>query len=342
MSGKNTNKESIDRLIALIKKGPYDTEEVSIPSAVGRVLSEDVSAVMDDPPYSKATTAGYLLLVHGTALASPKRPMTFNLLGDIPDPTMAIELPEGKTVAVQKDSYMAIKRFMEGHYAVVKESSVEVTGKLIGVTHLIEKHENIVLQGYIRKVGNTIFKKGHSLQVADIVTLAHQGIPKVKVSRPIKVAIFSTGKELIALGTPYKIGSKYDCNAYCLSAMIEKTGGTPLFQGILQNDLLPFIKILVEAIASVDMVVISGATTALEGNFTSDLIKGASSYGVTNPAAILEAHRRAAIETGIKPIFLGMVATKPVICLHGNEEQIVEGFETFVAPVISHLLGRLS
>jgi len=340
MSEKSLNKETVERFLGQIKKGALDAEEVPIASVIGRVLFEDVAAVMDDPPYSKATVEGYLFLVSGTALSSPKRPMTFNVLGDIPDPSMSIELPSGKAVRVKKDSYMAIKRFIEGHYAVLKTSEVKGSEEVIHVTHLVEKHTNIILQGSIRKIGNIIFKKGYTLQARDIVTLAHQGIPKVKVSRLIRVAIFSTGMELIAPGTPYRIGYNYDCNAYTLSAMVERSGGQPLFQGIMPNDLLPFIKTLAEVVKTVDMVVLSGATVALGGNFTSDLIKGASSYQITNPAAILEAHRRAMVETGIRPTFLGIVATKPVICLAGEKEHIVEGFEEFVAPTMAYLLGK--
>jgi molybdopterin biosynthesis enzyme len=340
MAVKNIQKETIQRFLGQIEKGPRAPEEVFITSGIGRVLFADVSAIIDDPPYSNSTAEGYLLLASGTALASPKRPMLFESLGDIPIPSMAIELPLGKTLKVKRDSYMAIKRFMEGHYAVIKDTEATFSGKTLEVTRLVEKFENIILQGSVRKVGNTIFKKGYKLTAGDIITLAHQGILKVTVSRKPTVALFSTGRELIAPATPYTIGSKYDCNSYCLSAMIEKNGGNPLFQGIMPNDLLPFIKKLVEVAGQADMVVLSGATVALDGNFMSGLIKGACSHGVTNPAAILEAHRRSMLETAIKPNFLGIVATKPIICLAGNPDKILEGFEDFVAPVLSHLLGE--
>jgi putative molybdopterin biosynthesis protein len=343
MANKNINKETLTRFLGQIEKGPRESEEIPISTAIGRVLSNEVSAAMDDPPYSNSTVDGYLLLTYGTAMASPKRPMVFESLGDIPVPSMAIELPAGKTVKVRRDSYMAIKRFLEGHYAVIKESEARFSEKTktVEVTRLVEKFENIVLQGSVRKVGNTIFKKGYRLTDQDIITLAHQGISKVTVSSRPKVAIFSTGKELIAQGIPYIIGSKYDCNSYCLSAMVEKSFGLPLNQGIMQNDLLPFMKKLVETALIADVIVMTGATRAINGNFMSDLIKGASSYQVTDPAAVLEAHRRAMLETGIKPIFLGVVSTKPVICLSGEPEKIVEEFDAFVAPVLTHLSGAI-
>ena len=334
------HKETVARFLTQIERGPREGEDISISNAIGRVLFSEVAAVIDDPPYSNSTAEGYLLLASGTALASPRRPMVFESLGDIPMPSMAIELPLGKTVKVKKDSYMAIKRFMEGHFAVIKDDCASFSGTTLEVTRFVEKFENIVLQGSVRKVGNTIFKKGRKISAQDVVILAHQGIPKVKVSCQPKVAVFSTGKELMAPGTPYTIGSKYDCNASCLLGMIEKSGGIPLFQGIMPNELLPFIKKLVEVAKTVDMVVLSGATLAIDGNFMSDLIKGASSYQITNPVAILEAHRRSMLETAIKPIFLGVVSTKPIICLSGEPEKIVEGFEAFVLPVLTHLLGE--
>ena len=264
MSGRIPNKEAVGHLLDLIEKPPCESETAPIVNAILRVLSEDAVAIIDDPPYSKSLVNGYLFLSSGSALASFNRPKTFDILGDIPDPSMSIELPLGKTVRVKEDSYMAIKRFMEGHYTVLKESEAEESGGVIQVTRFVDKYENISLQGSIRKIGNIIFRKGHRLQAKDIVTLADQGIIKMKVTRPPKVAIFSTGKELILPGTTYKVGSKYDSNASCLSALISQSGGLPEFYGIMPNDLLLLIKKMAEVIAKVDMVVLSGATHALK------------------------------------------------------------------------------
>ena len=114
--------EALNALLARIPKGPHAAEYIPIQKAVGRVLFEEVVAVMDDPPYSKSCADGYILLPSGTALASPKRPLTFEVQGDIPPPSSMTELPFGKALRVKNGSYMSIRRFLEAHYAVLKAS----------------------------------------------------------------------------------------------------------------------------------------------------------------------------------------------------------------------------
>ena len=262
MIPQKSDQEILDAFLTFFPRGPREIEEIPIANAIGHVAYSDIEAILDDPPYSKAVADGYLLLASGTALASPKRPMTFELIGDIPAPSMAIELPPGKAVRVKNGSYMAIKRFLESHFAVVKAADAQESKNIVSISRLVDRHENIVLQGSIRKVGNTILAKGHQLQFRDIFTLAKQGIQKIKVVKVVKrpnVAIFSTGAEILPAGTPYKIGCKYDCNLHGLSGMVTAVGGVPIPLGIVPTDLTLFAKKLVEAHAQSELIIFSGA-----------------------------------------------------------------------------------
>jgi molybdopterin molybdotransferase len=334
--------ELLKHFLAFLEKGPKEIEEILIANAVGRSVSPDVEAVMDDPPYSKSTADGYLLLSSGTAMASPKRPMTFESLGDIPAPSMAIELPPGKSVRVKNGSYMAIKRFLESHFAVVKEGDAHEADQMVYVTRLIEKHENIVLQGSVRKMGNTIFQKGHRLEAGDIAILGRQGIVKVKVAKPPKVAVISTGAELISAGTPYKIGCKYDANAALLSAMITTVGGLPISFGIVPNDTALLAKKLVEAASQAEMIVLSGAIYSGGGNWRSAVFRVAEGQQLPGlKVTSLDAAKKPVVsEVNIEPTLIGMIAKKMVICLPGEQESLVEGFQKFAAPMIARLLGE--
>ena len=86
-------KEALQSLLARLSFGSTQKEEIPIEEAVGRVLAEEVTAVMDDPPYSQATANGYVMLASGTALASPRRPITFEVQGDIPVSYTHLTLP---------------------------------------------------------------------------------------------------------------------------------------------------------------------------------------------------------------------------------------------------------
>lgn len=339
----SVEKEAIDALLAHIPKGPYDTEQIPIQKAVGRVISEEVVALMDDPPYSKSCVDGYMLLSSGTALASPQKPMTFEVQGDIPPPSSSVELPFGRAIRVKKGSYMSIKRFLESHYAILQESETQEKENKISVTRFIDKHENISIQGSVFKLGRIIFPKGHRIQSQDLFTLASQGITTVSVAKRPTVAFFSTGSELIPATDPYRIGFKYDCNACGLSAMLEECGGLSAFQGIMPNTLPPFIDKLAEVIEAkeVAMILISGATFAEGGKFLDHLINGASVVGLTLPGEIVNALKNTVIPADkIRPNVLGVLKKKPIICLAGKPDDAKEGFRVFAQPVLSHLLGE--
>jgi len=335
-------KEALQSLLARLSFGSTQKEEIPIEEAVGRVLAEEVTAVMDDPPYSQATANGYVMLASGTALASPRRPVTFAVQGDIPPPSSSVELPEGKALKVKNGSYMSIKRFLESYYAVVKETEVKEINGVISVSRQIVRHENISIQGIACKMCHVIFQKGYRIHPRDLFTLAGQGILKVVVARPPKVAFFSVGDALISPKKPYKIGYKYDGGSYGLAAMIKEAGGLADFRGIESYQVTPLVRKLAQAIEDkeVDMILMSGGTVAEEENVTADAISGAGIIGMVDPKEIIETMRQAIIVADkTSPNVLGVVGKKPIISVAWQREQAIRGFQSFVRPVISYLLG---
>ncbi len=334
-------KKGLSDFPKIIPKSSVLGEEIPIEQALNRVLSQDVEATMDDPPYSKSLIEGYILLTAGTALSSPKRPLTFDVLGDIPPPSTAKALPLGKAFRVKSGSYLAIERFLEGHYAVLKLSEATEMDHKIHVVRFIEKYENIGLQGSVRRVGNILFNKGYRLRVEDIFTLANQAILKVKVACPPKVAILSIGNDLLSPTGPYKINYKYDCNAYGLAAMINASGGHAISHGIMSNLLPPLIKKVVELIDEVDMIILSGEIIAAQREFAVDLILGACAAGMTDALEIAHTQKAAFLaDDTIRPTVMGIIKKKPIICLPGEMEAVIEGCCLFAQPMIGHLLGE--
>ncbi len=333
----NPNQDAIKKLWAHIEIKPLEAETVLIENAVSRVLAEEVCAAMDNPPYSKSEVDGYVLLVSYTAMASPRHPLTFNVEGEIPPPSQSVELPDGKARKVKKGGYMAIKRFLEGHYAVVAESEAIERSSQISIYRRIPKHENISVQGSICRMGKVLFPKGYRIRSRDVFMLASQGIVSVQVSKPPRVAIFSIGNELLPPTQPYKIGYKYDCNSSGLSAMVEEIGGCPHVHGVFPNKLGPLAKKLVETIKEVDMILLSGGG----GGFSVDLMNGAGIVGKTETDEIVEAMKWSIVASDtIHPNVLGIIGQKPVICLAGDPTQAGRGFRVLARPVISRLLGE--
>jgi molybdopterin molybdotransferase len=275
-------------------------------------------------------------------LASARRPITFEVQGDIPDASSAVELSEGRALRVKNGSYMSIKRFLESHYAVLKDTDVKEINGIISVIRRVEKHENISIQGTSLRACHVMFQKGYRMHPRDLATLAGQGILKVVVARPPKVALFSVGDDLISPKKPYKIGCKYDGGPYGLVAMIKEAGGLADFRGIESCQITPLVRKLAQAIEDkeVDMILMSGGTVAEEENVTADAISGAGIIGMVDPKEIIETMRQAIIVADkTSPNVLGVVGKKPIISVAWQREQAIRGFQSFVRPVISYLLG---
>jgi molybdopterin molybdotransferase len=342
IQGVDLKKQSSEILAPLLQHVPKATcviDEVPIEEAVGQTLFEPVFAVRDDPPYSKALSDGYILLSSETAMASPRIPRTFEVLGDMPPSSNPAELPPGKSLRVKNGNYMSIKRFMEGYYAIVKESNASEKGGKVSVTHSVIRHENIAIQGSINRKGSVLFDMGHRLQPDDLFTLAIQGIMKVKVAHSPtvvpRVAIFSIGNDIIPLKELYKVGFKYDCNSYGLAALVRDRGGIPTSYGVVPDLTPTLIKTLSVSLPENDLILFSAEMTNKRKKLIVDAIKEFASMGLTDPDQIQKVlEETCIIEDQAKPHILAVLNKKPVICLDERADLIKQGFQHFVEPIM--------
>jgi molybdopterin molybdotransferase len=317
-----------EAFLALVPKGPLAAETVPLQSALNRVLAVDLSAAIDDPPYSRSIMEGYVVLTSDAASASPDRPVTLEIAGEIPVGSgEAKGLRAGKALGVTTGSYIP-----EGDYSVVKGWDVKKSENRIELTKPLSKNENIEIGGGDRKKGGVLLKKGRRLGAADLFLLASQAILQVPVAKRPKVAIFSSGNEVIPPTEPFKIGSIWDCNGYGLSALVEEAGGVPLFKGIVKDDFDLFSKKIKEALQEADMVVISGGTAIGGKDFTVDLVNAAGA-----PGAVVKG---VPMRSG-KPIVLGVAGVKPVVCVAGHPPEAARGFNLFGKSAVSRLLGQV-
>ncbi len=316
------------RFLNAVPKGPLASESVPLSAARGRILAETLTAVMDDPPYSRSIMEGYVLCVADVEDASAEGPIVLDVAGNIlvgqPD---AAGLAPGKVLQVTTGSFIP-----EGPYAVVRAWDVKRRGDQIAVSKPARLHENIEVRGESRKKGRVLLSGHRAISADDVFLLASQGILNIPVTCKPKVALFSSGDEVIPPTKPFRIGAIWDCNAHGLSALIEEAGGDALFQGIVKDDPVDFTGRLKKALETADMAVISGGTAVGGEDFTAALIDAAGAPGT--------------IVNGIpmrsgKPIVLGVADGKPVVCVAGHPPEAARGFRLFGRDVIAHLLGAV-
>ncbi len=301
-------------------------ETIPLLASRDRVLAQDLSASLDDPPYNRSIMEGYVLCHSDVTKASEETPVSLKVVGEIKvGQDTALGLEPGKVLQVTTGSFIPA-----GEYAVVRAWDVKRSGDHIKVNQAAKPNENIEMQGELKKKGTPLFKKGHRMTSADIFVLASQGILEVSVVCAPKVALFSSGNEVIAPTEPFKIGAIWDCNRYGLSSLIEAAGGQPLFQGIMKDNLSQFTAALKQSLETADMAVISGGTAVGGEDFTAALVNAAGSPGTLVNGIPMRSG---------KPIVLGVANGKPILCVAGHPPEAARGFHLFGEAAIAHLMG---
>jgi len=317
---------ALGRFLPSFNPGPVGIETVGLSRCRGRVLANDVPAVIDSPPFSRALVEGFLVRAEDTDGAGEDTPVNLTISGMIePGMTWDTPLSSGSCLEVSTGSFIP-----EGPYAVVRYVDTVRSTKEITVRRGYRRGENIEARGCEIRRGEIILRRGIRVTPREIMILAGQGITCLEVSKRPQVAIFCSGNEVIPPSESLRPGCIYDANSYSLAAQVEEYGGVPLFAGIMKDDLSLFRTALREMLERVDMVVISGGTAVGGKEFIVELIDSLGRPGVVVNGVPMRSG---------KPLIMGVIENKPVVCVAGYPPEAIRGFELFGRPVIERLLG---
>ncbi len=319
--------EALRKFFDAFPAGPLGIEEVGISECNRRIVAVDVKASTDSPPFSRALVEGCLVNVSDVAGAGENRPVTLTVTGTIePGKAHTGGLPALTCVELSTGGFVP-----EGDYAVVRHMDIVRTGDGIIVKKPAARGDNVESQGCGQKKGDIVVRLGTKLSPKEIMLLAGQGVSSVTVSRRPVVAIFSSGNEIMRHSEPLKPGFVWDANSYTLAALVEDCGGIPFVVDIMKDDMTVFQKTLRGALTRVDMVVISGGTAAGGREFIAELINS-----IDDPGVVVNG---VPVRSG-KPLIMGVLSDKPVVCVAGYPPEAIRGFELFGRPAILRLLGQ--
>jgi putative molybdopterin biosynthesis protein len=203
------------------------------------------------------------------------------------------------------------------------------TGPRMEVMRPLTAGENVSYAGTDIARGETVLRAGQHLTSREIGVLAALGMAEVAVYRRPRVAIFSTGNEIVAPGSPLHQGAVYDSNAAIIGAAVEELGGTPVHLGVIPDNEDALAIALEQGLQS-DLVVFSGGTSKGAGDLSYRIVGR-----LRNPGVV--AHG-VALKPG-KPICLAVAGGKPVVILPGFPTSAIFTFHEFVAPVIRAYAG---
>ena len=302
-------------------------ESVALAEALGRVLAADVRSRVDVPGFDRSNMDGFALRSADTFGASEHEPVGLALNAEtLPtgvEPRTEVEPGRATTIATGG-------MLPRGADAVVPVELTDVEdGAGLSVRGARVPGAAISFAGTDVGAGETVLFAGTRLSSRETGVLAAVGAARVEVYRRPRVAVVSTGDEIVAPGEPMRPGLVYDSNGRILCDALRELGAEPLFLGAFRDELGPLRAAVERALAESDAVVLSGGTSKGEGDLSyrvvSELRPGVAVHGV-------------ALKPG-KPICLAAHEGKPVAILPGFPTSAIFTFHEFVAPVVRRLAG---
>ncbi|MFD2230344.1 gephyrin-like molybdotransferase Glp [Alkalimarinus sediminis] len=296
-------------------KPAKESINIAVADALGRVLAEDVVSSINVPPYDNSAVDGYAVIADNCQGGEPTSLKISQRIpaGSVPHPLQTGTAARIFTGATIPPNATAV---------VMQEDCTEQDGTVTLPTN-INLNQNIRPQGQDIKSNQVILKRGHRIRAQDMGLMASIGIANINIYRPLKVAILSTGDELVEPGEVAKEGQIYNSNRYTLKGLLDGFGFEIVDVGIVEDTLNATLTALNEAAEAADIIITSGGVSVGE----EDHIKAAiTKLGELDLWKL-------AIKPG-KPFAYGQVGNTPILGLPGNPGAVFVTFCILARPFL--------
>jgi len=307
---------------------PVGTERVALATALGRVPASAIAAPHDLPGFARATVDGFAVRAADTFGASEGLPAYLDVAGAVHMGAAAdVALPRGGAVAVPTGGALpagADAVVMVEHTAETMPGTIEVVRPAAPGDGLVAADEDVA-------AGAPLVPAGRPLRAHDLGLLAAAGVVELEVRARPRVAILSTGDEVVPPATAELApGQVRDATATALAALVAGAGGTPDLRGIVADDAAALAEALAAAVAAADLVVVSAGSSVGARDATAEAIAALGEPGILCHGL--------AIRPG-KPTILAAAGTVPVLGLPGNPLSALVVFRLVGLPVLRRLAG---
>jgi len=303
-------------------------ERVNIEDALGRALALDVFSETDVPSFDRAAMDGFAVIAEDTFNADEQHPVRLRLIGEV-EAGNATPYSASKGQALEIATGAPMPR---GTDAVVMVEYTKRTETEVSVYRSVTPGDNVTGAGSDIMTGELLLRKSQPITPREIGLLAAAGIGQVSVFRRPRVAIFSSGNELIKPGESPGFARIYDTNGPAVAASVYECGGDPHFLGILPDDYSTVRDHVESALKDADIVISSGSTSSGPGDLFYRIVDELGKPGVLVHGLTLKPG---------KPALIGIVEGKPIFGLPGYPTSALMIFHVLVGPIIRRLANRM-
>ena len=246
-----------------------ETENIPIKDSLGRILSEDIYSPIDVPNYENSAMDGFVFF-------QPKEnsPKILKVTGSV----LAGQISSQEIISGEAIQIMTGGKIPNGGNTVIPIELVTHENNKIVLNETPKIGANIRKVGEDVKKGALILKAGKCIRPSEIGLLASLGLSSIKVYRRLRVAFFSTGDEVVAVGKPIKIGQVYDSNNHTIGAMLKQLGVDTIDLGIVADDRKALKETLLSIADKADVIITSGGVSVGAADFMKEILREIGRY----------------------------------------------------------------
>ena len=323
--------EARRRFEARLDRAPLVGETLPLAGSLSRVIAADVIAPVDAPPFDRANVDGFAVRAADMLGAGPSTPKRLTLNREVIACGIApaVEVTPGTATAIATGGVIP-----RGADAVVMIEHTELieddAAPSIDVHRAATSGQFISYAGSDIARGETLLRRGTQIGSREVGMLAACGLTSIEVVRRPRVAVLSTGDELLQPGQPLRPGAVYDSNSAIIAAAVVETGGEAVPFGAVADDAAALEAAMRSALESCDIVVLSGGTSKGAGDLSHRVVSRLGRPGILVHGV--------ALKPG-KPLCLAVIGQKPLVVLPGFPTSAIFTFHAFVGPLIRGRAG---